>query len=201
MMICPMTNSVCGYTAPCVGICRHVVPTNTVAARIAALEAENAETKRVLPCGHHHSLLLKSAETGEPLYCEYCDCISRRNDFEAESERYRKDLADAAGELMTTMPTPGSDMARVMIANALMRDERDRAKAEWTELKIESEGTILALRAEVERLRPDAERYRWLTTDHDDTYMRDSVKRIAESIRISGKGYIDAAIDAAKERK
>lgn len=37
-----------------------------------------------LPCGHHHSLMLKSAETGEPSYCELCDCIGRRNDFETE---------------------------------------------------------------------------------------------------------------------
>lgn len=50
--------------------------------RIATLEAELAKVKATLPCGHPASMLLKSAETGEPLYCEYCDCIQRRNDAE-----------------------------------------------------------------------------------------------------------------------
>jgi len=50
--------------------------------RIAALERDLAAAQAVLPCGHHNSLMLKSAETGEPLYCELCDCISRRNDAE-----------------------------------------------------------------------------------------------------------------------
>jgi len=64
--------------------------------RIAQLEADLAAAQAVLPCGHHNSLMLKSAETGEPLYCELCDCISRRNDAErmeqeavADAERYR----------------------------------------------------------------------------------------------------------------
>lgn len=35
------------------------------------------------PCGHPESLLLKSAETGEPLYCEACDDKSGRRDAEA----------------------------------------------------------------------------------------------------------------------
>lgn len=39
------------------------------------------------PCGHPASLLLTSAETGEPLYCEACDDKSGRRDAEArESE-------------------------------------------------------------------------------------------------------------------
>ena len=53
----------------------------------------------VLPCGHHSSLMLKSAETGEDLYCELCDCISRRRDAEmmetqarAECEKLRATL-------------------------------------------------------------------------------------------------------------
>jgi len=63
-----------------------------------AWEAFNEEINKpeFLPCGHHHSLLLVNAETGEKMYCELCDCISRRNDAErmeqeavADAERYR----------------------------------------------------------------------------------------------------------------
>jgi hypothetical protein len=59
--------------------------------------ADVEKVKATLPCGHPASMLLKSAETGEPLYCEYCDCIQRRNDAEkremelkAERESYRE---------------------------------------------------------------------------------------------------------------
>lgn len=48
----------------------------------------------VLKCGHHVSLMLKSAETGKPLYCELCDAVLRRNDAELMEQEYRK-RADA----------------------------------------------------------------------------------------------------------
>ena len=38
-----------------------------------------------MDCGHHKSLLLTSAETGEPLYCEYCDMRDQRNDLLASA--------------------------------------------------------------------------------------------------------------------
>jgi transcriptional antiterminator Rof (Rho-off) len=64
----------------------------------AKIVQERDEARAVLACGHHHSLLLKSAETGKPLYCELCDAISRRNDAErmeadarAEVERLKSD--------------------------------------------------------------------------------------------------------------
>lgn len=38
----------------------------------------------------------------------------------------RNDLVMAAGELMVPVPEPGSDMARSMAANVLMRAERDK---------------------------------------------------------------------------
>jgi hypothetical protein len=34
---------------------------------------DTTKSDLVLPCGHHPSLMLTSAETGEPLYCELCD--------------------------------------------------------------------------------------------------------------------------------
>ncbi len=54
---------------------------------VAALEARATRAAQALPCGHPAELLLKSAETGEPLYCELCDDKSGRRDAEArESE-------------------------------------------------------------------------------------------------------------------
>ena len=51
--------------------------------RIAELEASDA----LQPCGHPKSLVLHSAESGEPLYCETCDDKSGRRDAELrESE-------------------------------------------------------------------------------------------------------------------
>lgn len=40
------------------------------------------------------------------------------------------DVRTAAGELLVEMPAPGSPMARVMVANAMMRRERDQANAD-----------------------------------------------------------------------
>ena len=70
-----------------------------------------------------------------------------------------------------------------------------RAIQHQTALAIQDERD--ALRAEVEGLRADAERYRWLTDDHQSWDTRNEVARIAQDITIHGKGYTDAAIDAA----
>lgn len=48
--------------------------------------------ERNLPCGHPKSLLLVSAETGAPLYCELCDCQSARRDAEACEAALREEL-------------------------------------------------------------------------------------------------------------
>lgn len=45
------------------------------------------------------------------------------------------DVRVASGELMVEMPRPGSPMARVMVANALMRRERDRANAKLGDVR------------------------------------------------------------------
>jgi hypothetical protein len=47
----------------------------------------------------------------------------------------RRDIEMAAGELMVAMPEPGTDMARVMHANAMMRRERDRLRAALKEIE------------------------------------------------------------------
>jgi hypothetical protein len=50
--------------------------------------------------------------------------------LEAELGEARRDVELAAGELLVAMPEPGTDMARVMIANSIMRRERDALRAE-----------------------------------------------------------------------
>jgi len=84
--------------------------------RAEEAERDLAAAQAVLPCGHHNSLMLKSAETGEPLYCELCDCISRRNDAEtmeaearAEAAAMReaiKDIGDFAHDRSTGPAVP-----------------------------------------------------------------------------------------------
>lgn len=44
------------------------------------------------PCGHPESLTLKSAETGEPLYCEACDDKSGRHDAEDRETAYAVEI-------------------------------------------------------------------------------------------------------------
>jgi hypothetical protein len=63
------------------------------AAMIRALSAEVIELRANLPCGHPASLMLKSAETGEPLYCELCDAQSGRRDAENMEVQLRAELA------------------------------------------------------------------------------------------------------------
>lgn len=78
---------------------------------IRALEAELAEARRGLGDLREASALQK-----------------------AELDEAQRDVAKAAGELLVEMPEPGTDMARVMIANSMMRRERDEARAALTEL-------------------------------------------------------------------
>lgn len=47
-----------------------------------------------MPCGHHRSLMLKSAETGADLYCELCDAQSGRRDAEQREAELQADLVE-----------------------------------------------------------------------------------------------------------
>lgn len=55
-------------------------------------EAELAALRAELECGHPASLMVHSAETGEPLYCELCDMRSQRNDAVQMEEHYKAEL-------------------------------------------------------------------------------------------------------------
>jgi len=132
-------------------------------ARIAALEAELAAN--TLPCGHHHSLMLKSAETGDQLYCELCDLRDQRNDLEIELEaiqRVAEQYQDEAGTLA-----------------------HELAQA----------------RAECERLRMDAERYRWLRDQKNDDGIVIAMKNKHIDDLLPYSVNIDRYIDAARKEK
>jgi hypothetical protein len=55
---------------------------------------------------------------------------AERDKLKAEVERLRKDREEAAGELLLPIPTPGSDMAKVQIANRLLGYERDQLRSQ-----------------------------------------------------------------------
>ena len=61
---------------------------------------------------------------------EYDAVVKQRDELNAELAQYNQDMKDAAGELLVEMPRPGTDMAKVMIANRLLRNERDAFRAE-----------------------------------------------------------------------
>ena len=66
-----------------------------LAAENAALLCEARDTPPALTCEHPASLLLRSAETGEPLYCELCDDKSGRRDAEQCEVDIQARLAEA----------------------------------------------------------------------------------------------------------
>lgn len=61
---------------------------------VAPAERTGGLSDANLPCGHPASLLLRSAETGEPLYCELCDDKSGRRDAETMERELRAKVAD-----------------------------------------------------------------------------------------------------------
>jgi hypothetical protein len=59
------------------------------------------------------------------------------------------DIAAAAGELLVPIPTPGSDAARLLRANIILRQERDEARAERRAARLDrdaAEEKLAALR-------------------------------------------------------
>ena len=59
----------------------------------ALLAAQPPTVDGHLKCGHHQSLAINSAETGEFLYCDLCDAKSRCRDAEAMEAELRAALA------------------------------------------------------------------------------------------------------------
>ena len=81
---------------------------------------------KLLPCGHHISLLVKSAESGYQ-YCDLCECRKQRNDAEEMERTYLDKFKQAerrAEERQTEL--------------AAERERRVRAEvdAEWAEREL-----------------------------------------------------------------
>lgn len=81
-----------------------------------------------------HSIVLGILSEYFPPGADIRECIklltTERDEARRENETWRADVKLAAGELMGPVPEPGTDMARVCIANRLMRNERDEARTE-----------------------------------------------------------------------
>lgn len=82
---------------PRVGTIGHVSAgkTTLIAAVTPLLKAQQPQAEAVQACGHPMSLLLRSAESNEPLYCEACDDKSGRHD----AERRETELLDVKRHL------------------------------------------------------------------------------------------------------
>jgi len=94
--------------------------TRNVLALRAALTAERERADRAeaeLKCGHPASLMLHSAETGEPLYCELCDMRSQRNDAVQMEEHYKAER-DALRERVARLVGAIEPVAKVHINRA-----------------------------------------------------------------------------------
>lgn len=66
-----------------------------------AVLAEVERLTKTLPCGHHVSLLLSSAETGKPLYCDLCDTREQRDDAVRCETELRATVAAQAAALQS----------------------------------------------------------------------------------------------------
>lgn len=85
--------------------CQVVMEAGVVRKFVKAVDELAAERERAdraerdaLECGHPASLMLHSAETGEPLYCELCDIRSQRNDAVRMEEHYKARAEKAEAE-------------------------------------------------------------------------------------------------------
>lgn len=76
--------------------------------------------------GRLKKLGLEFAHSGEVASVEVALDLERALE---ERDALVKDLADAAGAFTVPLPEPGSDMAKVMSANRLLKRERDKATA------------------------------------------------------------------------
>jgi hypothetical protein len=101
---------------------------DAIDAAIAAPQPPAGKGEEQLACGHPASLMLKSTETGEDLFCELCDCRSARNDAEAMEAKYK-----AERDTYQALLQEGADgFGRILIATGddeAVYDWRKRVRA------------------------------------------------------------------------
>jgi hypothetical protein len=84
----------------------------------AAPKGEPQEVPAALACGHPASLMLVSAETGAPLYCELCDAQSGRRDAEKREQELMAEVDEMRAQLrhlvddLTHCPNPDEPTRR-----------------------------------------------------------------------------------------
>src|SRR4030067_164815 len=72
----------------------------TMAAELAGYaDAWEAERAALMPCGHHQSLMMKSAETGADPYCDLCAAKSGGLDAEQMEAELRARIAEQDEEI------------------------------------------------------------------------------------------------------
>jgi hypothetical protein len=100
-----------------------------------------------MPCGHHPSLMLKSAETGADLYCELCDAQSARRDAEQREANLQADLVEERNRI-ASMRTEWGAEAAALTAQA-RHAEAEAAKSERRAIEFGDalHRNILAMRA------------------------------------------------------
>jgi hypothetical protein len=120
-LICPK----CGvdrFKSPC-GNALHIMTCPLQSVALAAPQPPAGKGEGQLSCGHPVSLMRKSAETGEDLFCELCDCRSARSDAEAMETKYK-----AERDAFQALLQEGADgFGRILIATG-----DDKAVYDWT---------------------------------------------------------------------
>ena len=76
-----------------------------------------------------------------------------------------------------------------------LREEIEKVTRLWKAATVERD----ALRARVEAAEKDAARYRWLTSDHDDPWVRQHCREILERMGVMSYSATSTAIDTALE--
>lgn len=109
----------------------NIIGAATLAAYAGAWEAERAV---LMPCGHHPSLMLKSAETGADLYCELCDAQSGRRDAEQMEAELQERIAEQDEEI-ARMRLCQQELSNIATAKRFDRSvfDDDSAFADWAQ--------------------------------------------------------------------
>lgn len=142
----------------------------------------SAPTREYMHCGHEVSFLIRSAETGDALYCEICNLRDERNDAVQMEQELRAQLS-AATARAAEAEEKASEQARCamkggaeLVAMAKRAAEAEAKVEDWNEewpggpsqvrdscrryREISVERTKRAEAAEL-----DAGRYRWLRSN------------------------------------
>jgi len=100
------------------------------------IEAAIAESRRRVAalCGKSGPLDRVVLEQIDRLLVAYGEVVDKNEELRARVEVLEGDVVAAAGELLVPMPSPGTEMARVLRANVLLRHERDQLQRRVADL-------------------------------------------------------------------